>query len=140
MIKKSKAGQVTLPSQGGHTLNKISQKDIDRVIDHIRSFPCVDSHYCRAQVKRKYLYPGLSVKEMHRLYVEKCNKENTSHVKQHTYYQIFNKNFNLGFFRPKKDQCDTCTAFKNTKNPTHEEKQAQNEHITNKVKAREIKK
>ena len=120
MNRKTSGGQVTLTLQGGHKLNKIPKESIDRVVEHIKSFPCVDSHYCRAQVKRKYLYPGLSVKQMHKLYVERCTDENVTHVKQNIYYTIFNQYFNLGFFRPKKDQCDTCVAFQNTKNPTQD--------------------
>ena len=140
LMKRSSCGQVnTRLSQGGHGLNKTPQESIDRVKEHIQSFPVVDSHYCRAQVQRNYLYPGLSVKKLHQLYKEKCQKEHIKPVKENIYYKIFNYHFNLGFFRPKKDQCDTCIAFNNTKNPTVDEKEAQNKHLQNKVKAREIK-
>jgi hypothetical protein len=28
------------------------------------------------------------------------------------YYTVFNKEFNIGFFSPKKDQCELCLAFR----------------------------
>ncbi|KAL4148290.1 hypothetical protein QTP88_002566 [Uroleucon formosanum] len=40
------------------------------IIQHIESFPVVDSHYIRSESTRKYLENGLSISKMHRLYLE----------------------------------------------------------------------
>ena len=73
------------------------------------------SHYSRGKSKgRKYLSPLLSVAEMHRLYVEKYEREaETPCVKYSLYAKIFNSEFNLTFGNPKTDTCPTCEIFKN---------------------------
>ena len=42
------------------------------------------------------------------------------------------KNFNLGFHKPKKDQCYTCIAFKHMTPEQSKAKAAQSEHLINK--------
>ena len=73
--------------------------------EHIRSFPTIDSHYCRSNSNRKYLEEGLSLKEMYRMY-KKFMTENqkTPVVSQYMYSTIFNTEFNYGYFVPKKDR------------------------------------
>lgn len=44
---------------------------------------------------------------MYRLYVE----ESDDPAKLSVYRQIFNYEFNLSFFKPKKDRCDKCVAY-----------------------------
>ncbi|KAJ8677255.1 hypothetical protein QAD02_013042 [Eretmocerus hayati] len=55
------------------------------------------------------------------------------------YEQIFNTEFNYGFFTPKKDRCDQCEVFKNS---TDAEKralrEALDEHLLNKRAARAL--
>ena len=134
-----KRGQVTIAKSGGHGLNKYSEASIEHVKNHIRSFPIVDSHYCRATSKRKYLYPGLSVQKMYDLYLAKCKQDGIEPVTRDKYRKIFNYEFNLGFFRPKKDQCERCIAYRNTRNPTQEDIRNHKEHLMNKERAREVK-
>ncbi|CAH2094194.1 unnamed protein product [Euphydryas editha] len=81
---------------------------------HINSIPRIESHYCRAQTKREYIEGGLTVAAMHRNYVEKCSLENKPHVTYQIYYNIFRNEFNISFWKPKKDQCEECTAFNNS--------------------------
>ena len=102
MVNKSSGGTVSVPTQGGHGLNKTSQEAINTVKEHIQSFAVVDSHYCRAQIKRKYLYPGLSINKMYQLYNEKCKDDNIQPVKQNIYSAIFNNDYNLVFLDRKR--------------------------------------
>ena len=139
LMKDSTDGKVKAGTSSGGPHNTISPEVIDNIKRHIKSFPVVDSHYCRSTSKRKYLYPGLSVKKMYDLYKTECKEKGQRSANIDRYYRIFNFDFNLGFFRPKKDQCEKCTAFKNTKNHTETEKQTHYEHMTNKTKARLIK-
>ncbi|GFO13679.1 DNA repair protein rhp54 [Plakobranchus ocellatus] len=53
------------------------------------------------------------------------------------YRRIFDEEFNLAFHKRKKDQCEICTSQRN--NPTDEEKESFEEHLSNKLKARETK-
>jgi len=41
--------------------NKTKADKRQEVMDHINSFPCMDSHYCHSQSQRKYLEPSLNV-------------------------------------------------------------------------------
>ena len=53
---------------------------------------------------------------------------------------VFMRNFNLGFHKPKKDQCSICIAFKHmTPEQPTKAKAAQSEHLTNKEIARGMK-
>nr|CAI5819935.1 unnamed protein product [Callosobruchus analis] len=48
---------------------------------------------------------------MYRLNLEWCENINLPVAKDSSYRNIFLNNFNLGFHRPKKDQCRICVAF-----------------------------
>jgi len=111
-----------------------------RVVDHINRFPRVESHYCRASSSRQYLESGLSLSQMYRLYVEEMAAIGQMTVKEHMYRKIFNENFNLSFFTPKKDQCDTCFAYANSSDLVRRENESEfHSHIQRKEKARQKK-
>lgn len=61
----------------------------------------MESHYCRETTKKMYLEEGLSVAKMYRLYLE--DNQDKDVVSQQIYAIIFNYEFNLSFFKPKKD-------------------------------------
>jgi len=51
---------------------------------------------------------------MYELYLENCTKkfnDNYQPVSASVYRQIFNEEFNLGFYKPKKDQCGECSKY-----------------------------
>ncbi|ESO94282.1 hypothetical protein LOTGIDRAFT_161502 [Lottia gigantea] len=99
--------------RGAHSckniINTEPQKEIIR--NHIKSFPTIPSHYCRANSKRQYLEPGLTVQKMYNLYVDNCNRNEIKPLKLYVYRDIFNLEFNIGFHVPKKDKCDTCEKY-----------------------------
>ncbi|CAC5384820.1 unnamed protein product [Mytilus coruscus] len=101
--------------RGRHVKRKISEESKDRIRNHINSFPRIDSHYCRSSVKRQYLDLCLSIANMYELYVLTCNATGVIPEKYHTYKNIFNLEFNLGFHTPKKDRCDLCEEYKSNK-------------------------
>lgn len=125
IFKKLNISPVLVGDQRGkHTNRPLSIKDNVKncIRDHINSFPIVDSHYVRAESTRKYLESGLTISKMHRLYLEWIkekhltstneNHENIINVTLRQYTDIFNGEFNLSFFKPKKDLCDECEAYK----------------------------
>ena len=98
--------------RGKHSpANKTSEDQIRFVHQHIRSFPKMEAHYVRKKSKREYLAHDLNIKEMWRLYVKECKKKNLNPVKQGKYRQIFCEDYNLSFFKPKKDQCSLCELY-----------------------------
>ncbi|KAJ4429628.1 hypothetical protein ANN_21829 [Periplaneta americana] len=96
-----------IDSRGKNTsVNKIDDSD---VINYIRSFPAYQSHYSRRDNSgRKYLNPDLNIRKMYDLYLEKCQQENKTPVKQKFYYNVFSTKFNLHFKPPYTDTCRLC--------------------------------
>ena len=62
---------------------------------------------------------------------------NTPIAKKHVYETIFNTEFNIGFHKPKKDQCSLCEEFKNSSQEEKEVIQAKYEqHVQEKIESR----
>lgn len=92
--------------------NKTPPEMAEQIRRHIKSFPTMESHYVRKDIKRQYLDCGLSITKMYALYVEECEKESVTPVSEAKYRNVFCTEFNLGFFVPKKDQCLLCTKYR----------------------------
>ena len=88
--------------------NKIPEEDLNKVREHINSFPRLQSHYTRKDTHKEYLDSALNVKKMYELY----SKRYENPVEEHKYRSVFTTEFNLDFFQPKKDQCMTCAKLK----------------------------
>jgi hypothetical protein len=77
---------------------------------------------------------------MYNLYQEKCDSEDKIPVKFWVYDNIFSKEYNLGFHRPKKDICTFCDAFSKLSVEKKEEKKEEHEsHLMRKQQARQQK-
>lgn len=114
--------------------------DVDFARLHIKSFPTVESHYCRANTSRLYLDSNLNIAKMYDLYVEKCQNEDKTPIKKSMYYRIFGTEFNLGFHLPKSDRCDVCEAYrvaKNTETLSDEQSDSYENHILRKNQMRQ---
>ena len=110
-ILKSADGFRILPDKRGtHPNRAFDEETFSAVKDHIKSFPVMESHYVREGKKRQYLSPELNVEIMYRLFIETNPKVK---VGIQTNRNIFNKYFNLGFHKPKKDKCEICNAIEN---------------------------
>jgi hypothetical protein len=120
--------------------NKTSDEKLDIVRNHIKSFPSVESHYCRKDSLKQYLDPSLNLQAMYKLYIQYCEKKGYEKVKIHIYRKVFNTEFNIAFHKPSKDQCDLCTTYKQA---TSEDKgnmyESYSRHTRNSKRARENK-
>lgn len=77
---------------------------------------------------------------MYRFYKEEREQEQLPFAKQSMYDRIFNTEFNISFFVPKKDQCAVCETFKNSSDEEQINLKATYEkHILCKTRAREEK-
>lgn len=110
--KRNSAGKVQEVIQddqrGKHHNNpfKVPDQNLAAVLQHIDSYPIMESHYCREKTNRRYLEEGLSLHTMYRMYEKDVILKNRDfHVSEYMYRQIFNTQRNLGFFAPKKDRC-----------------------------------
>ena len=130
-LKKTVNGVRELPAKRlAH--NRTPDDDTAAVRKHIESFPKIESHYCRAETKREYLESHLSIRKMFNEFKE-TNSANS--IKEHTYRKVFNEQYNLGFHKPSKDQCDTCDNYKKLPRPTDEQRKLQEAHLRRKVQA-----
>ena len=108
-VKKDERGFATPPTT-------LPEERMKTVVNHILQFKTVESHYICKDSSCQYVPKHLNVAEMHRMYIQWCAFNDYSVKNYDTYYMIFKQHFNLRFKKPKKDQCDTCTAYKNTPN------------------------
>ena len=133
--KNDITGTPKADGRGKHAKKRISDEDRDHVIDHINSFPRVESHYCRSSTKKEYLDSGLNLQKMYDLYVESCTAQGLCPVKMSFYRYIFNYQFNLEFHQRKTDRCDDCERFKVAGEQnllTEKDKEDHLQHIKNK--------
>lgn len=105
--KKSRDNiDVSKDNRGLNYGNKISEDDLDKVRNHISSFPVMESHYSRASSKRLYLESGCSQSKMYDLYVEmmreKYKNSTPGRIKLSKYKEVFCTDFNLSVHCPKK--------------------------------------
>lgn len=137
LAKKTMEGFLESDKRGKHIPhNKLTDGQEAFIRNHILSFPAVESHYCRKNTNRRYLDSQLNISMMHRLYQEKCSTENQKSASLVKYRRIF-KSYNLGFFKPKKDQCKKCLAFSNlSEDKKKEERPIYQEHLEKKDDAR----
>lgn len=121
--------------------NSLIEEDVKQNIrDHINSSEFIESH-CRINTSRLYLPPTLTVAKMYSLYEEHCKDNNIKKpASESMYRKKFPEEFNISFFRPKKDLCDICHAYEQS---TTEEKEKLGEeyrlHRDTRTKAREAK-
>lgn len=122
--------------------NKTDPAVMEKVKAHIESFPTMESHYCRKTTKRVYLDSSLSIKKMYELYVEEVReREKTTNdsekvVSEMTYRRYFCEQYNLSFFKPKKDQCVICDSYaKSTSTLGNDEMAKYEAHIKRKQEA-----
>ncbi|KAJ8930717.1 hypothetical protein NQ314_016444 [Rhamnusium bicolor] len=137
--KRSKENVAASDGRGKGNSKTLDPAIVQNIMTHIQSFPCIPSHYCRADTTRKYLDSSLNLATMYRMYVQWCQENGNPTAKLSTYRNVFKDNFNLGFHTPRKDQCRVCVAFKSEANPTEEMKKNYEAHQILKDNAREAK-
>ncbi|GFN82391.1 hypothetical protein PoB_000889700 [Plakobranchus ocellatus] len=111
--KKTSLGVCDTEKRGKYP-NRGKLYERDEIKKHINSFPRVESHYARRDSTRKYLKSSISLQRMYNMYVDNharagCN----SPASETTYRDVFNKEFNIGFFKCAKDRCHVCAAQEN---------------------------
>ena len=94
--------------------NNIPDDITEGIRKHIKSFPTMESHYCRKTSKKQYPAQDLN---MGTLCKQERDSKNEPAVKESKYREIFCTEFNHSFFEPKKDQCSLCTLYSTQKDP-----------------------
>lgn len=109
-----KGDMVGLDKRGGARKNVENENWNERIVEHIKSFPTYESHYCRKKNPNKlFLSPDLNVSRMYKEFLAKYapNHVGKPPVSRQWYHEIFLSKFNLSFQSPKVDTCSTCDAY-----------------------------
>lgn len=116
-LSKKKHGAYAESDKRGKSssANKLNPERVALVKKHIESFPTMESHYKRKTSRKDYLSHELNIKKMWELYSKECERKGTSAVSHAMYRKIFCENYNISFYKPKKDQCSLCTLFERRK-------------------------
>lgn len=85
----------------------------DTAREFIRNIPKIESHYVRANTSREYIDGGRNLTDIYKDYVQLCTEKRESYINYVMFHRIFNTEFNISFFTPKKDACEDCTAYVN---------------------------
>lgn len=128
--------------RGKHGNHKKNNPDLLKDIrDHINSIPRMESHYVRATTSKEYIDGGKTIKDLYDDFkqIQSQNKKDVGNYM--TYYKIFTKEFNISFFRPKKDMCDLCMSYENsTADQKRELQEKYDQHHEEKILTRNEKK
>ncbi|CAG9826814.1 unnamed protein product [Diabrotica balteata] len=82
------------------------------IYQFLDSLPRMELHYCHAKTSKVYLEPMWESKsKLYREYGRVCQKQQLQPVSKVLFHVVF-KNKNIGFFLPKKDQCEICLKHK----------------------------
>lgn len=114
LTKKTETGFLEGDMRGKHGNQPTVDIEIkDGVRNFIKAIPRIESHYLRAQSTREYIESGKSLADLYRDYKEDRERQQLPFANLVMFNRIFNGEFNISFYVPKKDQCDLCESFKN---------------------------
>lgn len=95
---------------------KLNPELLDDIRKHISMIPKIESHYVRATTSKQYIGGDKTIKDLYNDFVTQQTETNRDKGNYMAYYKIFSNEFNLGFYQPKKDQCDLCVSYDNSNN------------------------
>ncbi|CAK1589667.1 unnamed protein product [Parnassius mnemosyne] len=114
VFRKRELGFVEIDKRGKHGHHKKVDESIkESVRQHINSIPRIESHYIRKNSSREFIDGGKCIADLHADYKNNCLEQGVSAANYEMYAKIFNQEFNISFFIPKKDRCELCVSFEN---------------------------
>lgn len=118
--RRSVDGFIPKDKRGTHNNHKKIDEDLKEIIrGYINSIPRVESHYLRNQTSREFISGERTLADIHRDYVTFCKEKGSEFGNYVTFRNIFNTEFNISFFQPKKDLCSLCESYKNATDKIH---------------------
>uniref|UniRef100_A0A6P7GHP5 Uncharacterized protein LOC114338962 n=1 Tax=Diabrotica virgifera virgifera TaxID=50390 RepID=A0A6P7GHP5_DIAVI len=98
--------------RGKHGNNhRLDPELLDDIRKHIDTIARMEGHYVRANSSRQYVEGGRTIKDLYSDFKSAQTEKNEQIGSYITYCNIFTNEFDLSFHKPKKDQCDQCTAY-----------------------------
>lgn len=91
------------------------QENQDRKLylqDFLIKFPKLESHYCRKDTEKEYLQTEhRTLTDVYKDYLQFCALDNVKKLSVTVFSKIF-QSMKYSLFKPRKDQCDDCIAYK----------------------------
>lgn len=111
--KKTDAQGFIAKDNRGKNLNRKRTEPsvIQDIKNHINSIPRIESHYLRSSTSRDYIGGEKTIMDLWRDFDKDQRDVGKPTCEYWLYYDIFTKEFNIGFFQPKKDRCDLCFEY-----------------------------
>ncbi|CAG9827213.1 unnamed protein product [Diabrotica balteata] len=116
-FKKTEHGLICIREENSNTSadqrrsNNFNKGKRNCLVDWFNMLPKMASHYCRKDTKKKYLETIFQTKaQLYREYLKHCDNNSLEKLSYAIFDQIF-CDLNLSLYQPKKDWCDTCSAF-----------------------------
>lgn len=120
-LKMGENGFLQEDNRGKHNHHpQIDSSLKEDIKNHINSIPRIESHYVRSSTQREYIDGSKTITQLYKDFEEDQKSKNKSAGKYWTYYNIFTREYNIGFFQPKKDQCDQCLSYLNAQGTAKE--------------------
>lgn len=89
-------------------------EEVNSIVEFFDKLPKVESHYCRSSTTKKYLEPiwNSVTGDLYTEYLQFCSTNNKKKYCTASFSRKF-RELKLSIFKPRKDQCNKCIAFKN---------------------------
>lgn len=113
LTEKKKLGETVYTDKRGKSnkARKYGLLVIEKIKEHIKSFPTEENHYSRNKSKKQFLSADLNI---NRLFLAFKNEFPQSDVTYKIYREVFKKYFpELRFGRPRTDTCSVCDLYQN---------------------------
>ncbi|CAG4968632.1 unnamed protein product [Parnassius apollo] len=101
--------------------HRVEESLKDSAREFIRNIPKIESHYVYANTSREYIDGGRNLSDIYKDYVQLYTEKRERYINYVMFHRIFNTEFNISFFTPKKDACEDCTAYVNALDSEKEE-------------------
>ncbi|GFO08761.1 elongation factor 4 [Plakobranchus ocellatus] len=89
--KRQRDGQIAMEGRGGRReAEKVEDEEkTQSILDHINTFPRMESHYCRANTKNEFLAPELNPTTMYNMHVSEMAADKIKPASRSLYNNIF---------------------------------------------------
>lgn len=116
---------------------KVSEVVRNGIKQFIQNIPKIESHYTRANTSKLFIDGSKTISQLHADYVTECKTKNAPYGNYVLFYRVFTNDFNLSFFVPKKDLCETCSSYENSNDAEKEAmKEGYDQHLHEKTLSR----
>lgn len=110
--KTNSQGFVEQDRRGKHdNRKKVKPELLQDIKDYINSIPRIESHYLRATTSKEYISESKTITDLWKDFNQQQKEKSRPECDYWLFINTFNKDFNISFFQPKKDRCETCLAY-----------------------------